>query len=70
MVSLLFAGIARPLLQRTVMPKLLTQVLLLRPQSGRILIGMVAGLTSERRPASSWNAWPDNVGIRTPDEAM
>lgn len=46
------------------MPKLLTQVLLLRPQSGRILIGMVAGFTSERWPASGWNARPDNVGIR------
>jgi hypothetical protein len=44
MVSLLFAGITCPLFKRTVMPKLLTQVLLLRPQSGRILIGMVAGL--------------------------
>ncbi|WP_204842236.1 hypothetical protein [Manganibacter manganicus] len=46
------------------MPKLLTLVLLLRPQSGRILIGMVAGFTSERWPASGWNARPDNVGIR------
>lgn len=46
------------------MPKLLTHVLLLRPQSGRILIGMVAGFTSERWPASGWNARPDNVGIR------
>lgn len=49
------------------MPKLLTQVLLLRPQSGRILIGMVAGFTSERWPASGWNARPDNVGIRKND---
>lgn len=47
------------------MPKLLTHVLLLRPQSGRILIGMVAGFTSERWPASGWNARPDNVGIRS-----
>jgi hypothetical protein len=66
MVSLLFAGITRPWFKRTVMPKLLTQVLLLRPQSGRILIGMVAGFTSERWPASGWNARPDNVGIRIP----
>lgn len=29
------------------MPKLLTQVFLLRPQSGRVLIGMVAGFKSE-----------------------
>lgn len=47
------------------MPKLLTQVLLLRPQSGRILIGMVAGFMSEWWPASAWNTRPDNVGIRT-----
>ncbi len=47
------------------MPKLLTQVLLLRPQSGRVLIGMVAGFTSERWPASSWNTRPDHVGIRS-----
>ncbi len=46
------------------MPKLLTQVLLLRPQSGRILIGMVAGFIPEGWPASGWNARPDNVGIR------
>ncbi len=46
------------------MPKLLTQVLLLRPQSGRVLIGMVAGFTSVRWPASSWNTRPDHVGIR------
>ena len=31
MVSLLFAGIARPLFKRTVMPKLLTQVECLQP---------------------------------------
>jgi len=49
------------------MPKLLTQVFLLRPQSGRVLIGMVAGFTSEWRPASRRNTRPDNVGIRTSD---
>ncbi len=48
------------------MPKLLTQVLLLRPQSGRILIGMLAGFTSECWPASSWNTRPDNIGIHIP----
>jgi hypothetical protein len=47
MVGLLFAGITRPLFKRTVMPKLLTEVLLLRPQTGRILIGMVAGFNLE-----------------------
>ena len=33
-------------------------------QSGRILIGIVAGFMSERWPASGWNTWPDYVGIR------
>jgi len=55
MVSLLFAGIARPLFKKTVMPKLLTQVLLLRPSKwpdidrnrGRLHVGIVAGFRSE-----------------------
>jgi len=47
------------------MPKLVTQVLLLKPQSGRVLIGMVAGFIPECWPASGWNARPDNVGIRS-----
>jgi hypothetical protein len=55
MVSLLFAGITRPLFNRTVMPKLLTQVLLLRPSKwpvidrngGRLHVGTVAGFKLE-----------------------
>jgi putative transposase len=64
MVSLLFAGITRPSFKRTVMAKLLTQVFLVRPQSGRILIGIVARFIPEWWPASSWNTRPGNVGIR------
>ncbi|CAH1677931.1 hypothetical protein CHELA41_24464 [Hyphomicrobiales bacterium] len=55
MVSLLFAGITRPLFKRTVMPKLLTQVLLLRPSKwpdidrngGRLHVGTGAGFRLE-----------------------
>jgi len=66
MVSLLFAGITRPLLKRSVMPKLLTQVICLQcPQAGRILIGIVAGFISEWWPASNRNFWPDEIGIRS-----
>jgi hypothetical protein len=55
MVSLLFAGIARPFFKRTVMPKLLTQVVVFRPSKwpdidrnrGRLHSGMAAGFKSE-----------------------
>lgn len=44
--------------------KLLPQVMCVQPvQSGRILIGMVAGFTLERWPTSDWNTRPDNVRI-------
>jgi hypothetical protein len=53
MVSLLFAGITRPLLKRTV-PKLLTQVFapaskwpVIDRNRGRLHSGMVAGFKSE-----------------------
>src|SRR5271156_5849405 len=32
---------------------------------GRLHFGMVAGIKSERWPASNRNRWPDCVGIRT-----
>ncbi|KAB0567647.1 hypothetical protein F7Q93_19755 [Brucella pituitosa] len=59
MVSRLFAGITRPLFQKTVMPKLLTQVPFLRSQSGRILIGMVTGFKLEYTAGKRRNPHPD-----------
>jgi len=56
MVSLLFAGIARPLFKRSVMPKLLTQVGCLQPLK-------VAGHWSESWPASHRNGGRLQVGI-------
>lgn len=67
MVSLLFAGITHPSFERSVMPKLLTQVVcLLAPQTGRILIGILAGFIPEWWPASNRNTRPDNFGICSP----
>ena len=47
------------------MPKLLTQGLSLEPETGRQLIGIVAGFKSERWPIIDRNAGRLHVGIRT-----
>ena len=47
------------------MPKGLTRGDLHLCKSGRIIIGMVAGFSSEWWPASNRNAWPVSIGICT-----
>jgi hypothetical protein len=41
-----------------------------RLPSGRLHLGMVADIKSERWPASRRNGWPASVGIRTPAHAQ
>ena len=48
------------------MPKLLTQGVSSEPETGRSLIGIVAGFKSERWPDFDRNGGRLQIGIRTP----
>ena len=76
MVSSLFAGIpfSSSIIDESGVPKLLTCGEQTREDQkpgsgGRLHLGMVAGIKSERWPASNRNPRPDCIGIRNQDEA-
>ncbi|OWW02165.1 hypothetical protein ATY81_23115 [Rhizobium sp. R72] len=65
MVSLLFAGIKIPsFIASYLMPKLLTQGVIFSAETGRSLIGTVAGFKSEWWPVFDRNAGRLHIGIR------